>query len=161
MDGSEYLNTIAVVSVAFVGFAAITLAIRLRSQEIVGVREMVAVMVERGLSALGFALLPALLYYFGMPAETSLPLCSAVLAVYLLTAIVRLYRLFFNLGIAADVSKTGAVLRLAPIGLMIPVQALAALKVLPLEPLGLYLLGVSWLLIMAGGLFGTILKRAI
>ena len=104
MDGSEYLNTIAEVSVAFVGFAAIALAIRHRSQEIAGFREMVAVMVERGLAALGFALLPALLYYFGMPAETSLPLCSAILAVYLLTTIVRLYRLFFDPGISADVS---------------------------------------------------------
>ena len=161
MNGSKYLNTIAGVSVTFVGFAAITLAIRHRSQEIIGSRKMIAVMVERGLSALGFALLPSLLYYFGMPAETSFRLCSAILAIYLLTAFVRLYRIFFAPETSADVSSTGGVSRLVFMGLMIPVQVLAALEVLPLEPLGLYLLGVSWLLIMAGGVFVGILTRAI
>jgi hypothetical protein len=43
------------------------------------------------------------------------------------------------------------------VGLMVPVQALAALGVLPFDPLGWYLLGASWLLVLSGILFATVL----
>jgi hypothetical protein len=45
------------------------------------------------------------------------------------------------------------------VGLMIPIQALAALGVLPFDPLGWYLLGASWLLVFSGILFATVLTE--
>ena len=160
MDGSEYLNTIAEVAVAFVGFAAIAVAIR-RSDKIVDFRGLIAALVERGLAALGFALLPTLFYHFGVPPATSLPVLSGLLSAYLLILFVRLYHRFFRSQITVDMSTRGAVARLTLTGVMIPVQALAAVGLLPFSPLGLYLLGVTWLLILAGGVFSTILRRAV
>ena len=93
MEGSEYLYTVAEVSVAFVGFAAIVIAVRLRSKELDEFeRILVAWLVERALAALGFALLPNLLHYFGVPLETALPIGSGLLAAYFSTVFVRMLR---------------------------------------------------------------------
>jgi len=156
LNGSEYLYTIAEVSVAFVGFAAIVIAVRGDLSE--GERQHVTWLVERGLAALTFSLLPMLLYYFGAQSRSVLPLSSALLAGYLLSILAR-NLLIVRAGTLAksSLSASGIALRLAMVGLMVPIQALAALGVLPFDPLGWYLFGASWLLVLSGILFATVL----
>ena len=71
------------------------------------------------------------------------------------------YTLIFRAGTLSksSLSASGAASRLAMVGLMIPIQALAALGVLPFDPLGWYLLGASWLLVFSGILFATVLTE--
>jgi hypothetical protein len=159
LEGSEYLYTVAEVSVAFVGFAAIVIAVRPRSGDLSEAeRQHVTWLVERGLAALTFSLLPMLLHYFGAQPRSVLPLSSALLAGYLLIALARVL-LAVRAGTLAksSLSASGIALRVSMVGLMIPIQALAALGVLPLDPLGWYLLGASWLLVLSGILFATVL----
>ena len=62
MESSEYLYTVAEVAVALVGFAGIVIALRHRESGLSGLdRSFVTDMVQRGLAALFFALLPLLL----------------------------------------------------------------------------------------------------
>ncbi len=158
MEGSEYLYTIAEVSVAFVGFAAIAIAIRHRSRSLGNFeRLLVAWLVERGLAALAFALLPILLYYITGSSQKILQYGSGLLAVYLLTVFIRVYPVFRNRQTTVPIGPAGRFLRVAMVGVMIPVQALAGLGVLPFNALGWYLLGVTWLLVMSGATFATIL----
>jgi len=158
MEGSEYLYTIAEVSVAFVGFAAIAIAIRHRSHSLGNFeRLLVAWLVERGLAALAFALLPILLYYITGSSQKILQYGSGLLAVYLLTVFIRVYPVFRNRQTTVPIGPAGRFLRVAMVGVMIPVQALAGLGVLPFNALGWYLLGVTWLLVMSGATFATIL----
>ena len=156
MDGSEYLYTVAEVSVAFVGFAAIVIAVRGDLSE--GERQHVTWLVERGLAALAFSLLPMLFHFFGAPPRRVLSLSSALLAGYLLSILAR-NLLIVRAGTLAksSLSASGIALRLAMVGLMVPIQALAALGVLPFDPLGWYLFGASWLLVLSGILFATVL----
>ena len=158
MEGSEYLYTIAEVSVAFVGFAAIAIAIRHRTDGLDDFgRMLVTALVERGLAALAFAFIPIQLHYFGLSSETILPFCSGLLAFYLLTVFIRMYFIFRKHTTDVPVGTVGRVQRLTIVGIMVPVQSLAAFGVLPLSALGWYLLGVTWLLVISGGLFATIL----
>jgi hypothetical protein len=158
MEGSEYLYTVAEVSVAFAGFAAIALAIRHRNEPMDKLgRTLVTWLVERALTALGFSLAPILLHHFGFPIRQVLALCSALLSAYLLSVLIRLFLHFRDRRAKKAVSSSGTAMRLLMIGLMIPVQALAALGVLPGTAIGWYLLGVSWLLLISGTLFATIL----
>ncbi len=155
MEGSEYLYTVAEVAVAFVGFAAIAIAIRLRSENLDDFgRLSIEWLVERGLASLAFAFLPMLLYYFDVSSEKVLPLCSGLLAIYLLTVFVRMFN---GRQAYAVLSDRGSVAPLVLVGAMVPVQALAALGVLPFGALGWYLLGVSWLLVISALVFATII----
>jgi hypothetical protein len=159
LEGSEYLYTVAEVSVAFVGFAAIVIAVRPRSGDLSEFeRQHVTWLVERGLAALAFSLLPMLVHYFGAQSRSVLPLSSALLAGYLLSILARNF-LIFRAGTLAKspLSASGFASRLAMVGLMIPIQALAALGALPFDPLGWYLFGASWLLVLSGILFATVL----
>ena len=158
MEGSEYLYTVAEVSVAFVGFAAIVIAVRLRSKELDEFEHiLVAWLVERSLAALGFALLPNLLHFFGVPLDRSLPFGSGLLAMYFLAVFVRMLRHYRDRNIPVIVSRRGLLIRLVIVGVFLSSQMLAALELLPFGPLGWYLLGVSGLLVIAGGIFATIL----
>lgn len=158
MNGSEYLYTVAEVSVAFVGFAAIVIAVRLRSKELDRFESvLVAWLVERALAALGFALLPNLLHFFDMPVERSLPIGSGLLAIYFMSVFVRILQHYRDPDIPKIVSGRGLQARMVFVGVLFTIQMLAALGLLPFGPLGWYLLGVSGLLVIAGGIFATIL----
>lgn len=158
MNGSDYLYTVAEVSVAFVGFAAIVIAVRLRSQEMDHFdRVLVAWLVECALAALGFALLHNLLHFFGVPVERSLPIGSGLLAIYLLSVFVRIRNHYRDPEIPKIVSRRGLLARMVFVGVIFTIQTFAAFGWLPFGPLGRYLLGVSGLLVIAGGIFATIL----
>ena len=159
MEGSEYLNTVAQLAVAVIGFAAIALAIR-GSENIADFKGLIESLVSRGIATVLFALLPSLLFYLDIPTEISLPLCSGLMAVYLGMAFVWLYQRFYRSAIHIETASGGAAFRLALIGVMIPIQALAAAQIMPFSSLGLYLFGVTWLLVLTGGPFTTILWRA-
>lgn len=158
MEGSEYLYTVAEVSVAFVGFASIVLAVRHRSGTLVGLdRILISWLIERGLAVLAFALLPLLLHHFEIPTHRTLRISSGLLATYFLITSVRVSRVARHHRSHFLFGRLGGVLRLLIVVAMIPVQAAAALGFLPFAALGWYLLGVSWLLLAAGILFSTIL----
>jgi len=158
MDGSEYLYTLAEVSVAFVGFASIVVAIRQLSGDLIDLDRLLIVwLIERSFAALAFALLPPLLHHFGAPSQRILPISSGLLAAYLLVTIVRVTLLSRRHGSAFSLSGTGLAFRGIVLFTMFPIQTAAALGLLPFAALGWYLLGVSWLLLAAGTLFSTIL----
>jgi hypothetical protein len=161
VEGSEYLYTIAEVSVAFVGFAAIVISVRHRSGGLSEAeRWHVTLLIERGLAALAFSLLPMLLHHFGVPVRSVLSLSSGLLAGYLCIALARNLLLARTETLAAklSLSPSGVAFRQVILGLMVPIQALAAAGALPFDPLGWYLLGASWLLVLSGIVFATILS---
>lgn len=135
MDGADYLCTVAEVSVAFVGFASIVLTLRHRSGDLGEIdRVLVSWLVERGLSALGFALLPMLLIHFEVSLERLLPIGSGLLSTYLLVTVIRNTIYIRANPDGFSFSRFGLVFRSLVLTIMIPIQALAALGMLPFAP---------------------------
>ncbi len=69
MEGSEYLYTIAEVSIAIVGFSAVVVVFRNRGEQALSRLELrlISFMIERGFAALFLSLLPVLLAHLGLP----------------------------------------------------------------------------------------------
>ena len=85
MEGSDYLLTCAEVGVALAGFSALVVAIRQRSDEELSLvyRRFVAALIERGLMATFFSLLPVVLSGLGVGTGTLWLGASLALAFYI------------------------------------------------------------------------------
>ena len=157
---SGYLETIAEIAASFVGFAALVLAVRERSAlPSEGEWIYIARLIERGLAAVAFSLLPQLLTFLGYELDPLLPTLSALLATYFVISFVlpfvRYRELLGTREATMGQSRLGMAIRTFAAGVMIPVQALAAFQVLPFPALGLYVLGCAWLLVLAGITFSA------
>lgn len=159
MEGSEYLFTVAEVSVAVVGFAAIVIALVRRSKRAQVLEWLTRQLIERGLSALFFSLLPILLMNFGAQSQQAFRIASGLLSIYFATVMIRVYNVLFRVDHGEQIGTTSAIGRLLFGGWMIPVQAFAALGLLPFPVVGWYLAGVTWLLVLCAALFAAILNR--
>ena len=160
MEASDYLLTTAEVAVAFVGFAAIVVAIRERANPLESsARLLLGWMVERGLAALFFALLPLLLGFLGVAEGLIWRLGCAGIFLYILSALVRSIRAWLtDSGIRALIDPINYYLRATAIGIVGVVQLLAALGVGLTASVGWYLFGVSWLLVQSAMVFITIMR---
>ena len=160
MEEANYLETIAEVAASFVGFAALVTAVRRRAGTSTDLEWiMISRLVERGLAAVAFALLPQLVHFLGYELQSSFSALSALLAIYFAVSFVRP---FFLRGVAGGVfsgvfSGIGLVVRVGAAAVMIPVQGLAAFQVLPFPAPGLYVLGCAWLLMLSGLTFASVL----
>ncbi len=149
LPGSNYLLTLAAVSITFAGFS--TIAIVFRQAQGVGLSEyetvFVRLFVASGLIATVFSLIPPLLELFGITASSVWRVSSLAFALVLVWRLVYWMRLRLHLRsrrlprITVFLSALFIVLIL---GLF--VNAIGIL----IEPnVGLYALGVTWLLVNA------------
>jgi len=158
LEGADYLYTSAEVSAALIGFAAIVIAVRQRSEALDSLSQLlVRWLVERGFAALGFSLLPVLLHYLGVAQGAGLSWSGVLLAAYLLSILIRLFRHARDPAAAKATDAAGFTARLAVIGGMALVQVLAVTDVLPGQLIGWYLLGVSTLMFITGSIFVTVI----
>ena len=151
-----YLETIAEIAASFVGFAALVVAVRQRSELSSEVEwGFISRLIERGMAAVAFCLLPQLLTFLGYQLVPLLPALSALLSAYFAISFLQP---FIRHGIShkrAGLTRLGMATRALASAVMIPIQALAALQVLPFPALGLYVLGCVWILFLAGLAFST------
>jgi len=119
----------------------------------------VAWLIERGLAALFFALLPPLLSFLEVPADLCWRASSGLLFAYLVSVLTRsvLARLR-NPDMRVHVGAVDYYSRFALSVLVAVVQLLAATGLGPFAPLGWYLVGVTWLLALSALVFTTILR---
>ena len=161
MEASDYLLTLAEVAVAFVGFAAIVLSLRERSEGPAPDGSVaLGWLVERGLAALFFSLLPLLLGFLDVPPEIGWRASSGLLSCYLVYAAYSSLAERFRY--SERVNPVGAAnyyARFSASLLVLISQAMAAADLLPALRTGIYLLGCTWLLVLAAMIFTTILRR--
>ena len=161
MEASDYLLTLAEVAVAFVGFAAIVISLRERSDAPSPDSSVhLGWLVERGLAALCFALLPLLLGFLHVPPEVLWRASSGLLFVYLVSAAYRsLSRWLRNSETGNRLGTAQYYARFTPSLLVCVGQAFAAMNFFPSLRTGIYLLGSTWLLVLAAMIFTMILAR--
>ena len=163
MEGSEYLYTIAEVSIAIVGFSAVVVVFRKRSGEALSHIELnlIAFMIERGFAAVFLSLLPVLLSHLGLSAAGVWALSSGVLALYLAIALVRtaLFRRRIPAEAEAELPGRGvSSILVVCVVFVIVLQGLNAVGAVLEQGVGWYLLGVTSVLGLAAIIFGTIIR---
>ena len=163
MEGSEYLYTIAEVSIAVVGFSAVVVVFRRRSGDALSQVELklISFMIERGFAALFLSLLPVLLSYLGLSAAGVWGLSSGVLATYLVIALIRTasFRRKIPAEAEAELPSRGvSSILVVSISLVIASQVLNAVGVVLEQGVGWYLLGVTSVLGLAAIIFSTIIR---
>lgn len=155
MDGSDYLLTCAEVGAALAGFSALVVAIRQRSEQPLApfYRRLVAVLIERGLLATFFSLLPVLLEGLGVTAGMLWFSSSISLAAY---GGLMAWR---SLVVPRDPEARKLISVPAYFGLMLVGMLVLGLQIANAFGIGLtqsvwwYSIGVTWLLASAGYLF--------
>jgi hypothetical protein len=159
---SDYLYTVAEVSVAFIGFAAIVLAIRerTRGERSEFIRAANRLLVERGLAALFFSLAPMLLEHLGIVGSTAWRLCSSALAVFFVYTLVVSLRLHLTVGTANAISDLNYWIRFALAAVVLVLQVLQALGLGLTPGPGWYLVGLTWLLVQAAMVFTAALTAS-
>jgi hypothetical protein len=156
LDEANYPETIAEVAAPFVGLAALVTAVQ-RSKGISADLEWIFIsrLVERGLAAVAFALIPQLLHFLGYELQSQFHTLSAVLAVYFAVSFARPSTLkkVSNSGF----STVGMDLRVAAAAVMIPIRSLAAFRMFLYTAPGPYVLGCTWLVLISGVTFASVL----
>jgi hypothetical protein len=161
MDGSDYLLTSAEIGVAIAGFAALVVAIRQREAEPLSPlhRQFVSLLIERGLVATFFSLLPILLLGLGVSASVVWLSSSLSFALYALS---MAWRSATNRGAvdAAKIVPPRAFNALMLTGLLvIALQVAHAFGVGIHQNVWWYALGVTWLLSSAAYVFFFFLRE--
>jgi hypothetical protein len=162
MDGEEYLYACVEAGVALAGFSALVVVLRQRgARELPAFdRTLIANLIERGLMAALFSLLPRLLIGLGLASASVWSASSAALAVYVASLAVRGFR---NSRRFPEEATQVFPRRVVPILYLVGV-AVIVIQVLNVLGLGIhrdlwwYLLGVSWVLVSAGYSFLIILR---
>lgn len=163
MEGSEYLYTIAEVSVAVVGFSAVVVVFRNRGGQALSPVELklISFMIERGFAALFLSLLPMLLSHLGLSGAGVWAISSGTLALYLLTALLRTasFRRQIPAEAEAQLPARGlsAILAVCAV-IVIAVQVLNAVGAVLNQGIGWYLLGATFVLGLAAIIFSTIIR---
>jgi len=155
MDAADYLQTCAELAVAIAGFSAVALALRQQPgkqfEDNDGYR--IRVIIERGLTAALFAMLPLLLGHFEIPENIIWRTGSALLGTYGLSVMARRYigRSRENRILASRIMAK----ILVTVGIaMILVQVANAAGLFSSYYVGVFLLGVTWHIVSAGYVFG-------
>lgn len=156
MEGADFLLTIAEISLAFVGFSAIIAVFRQAGGRTWSEFErlLIRAMIELGFAALFFALVPQILAYLGFPDPWVWGLSSASLGFFMLgyhaNYLIRRHRVG---GAAASPVRPTVLFTRITIGLLIgAVLLLSAFDILVPRGVGVYAVGVTWLLAL-GAIF--------
>ncbi len=160
MNGSEYMYTVAEVGVGLSGFAAIVMAMRRRDGSSLSNldRLLVATLIERGLVAAFFSLLPVLLFGLGLAEPLLWAVSSGTFVIY---GIWIAYRAILNRRYVSDTMMPMSLyFGLIGIGIAVTiVQLMHALGVGMQQSAWWYMIGVTWLLVTAGYRFYFILRE--
>ena len=160
MNGSEYMYTVAEVSVGLSGFAATVMVMRHREGSSLSSldRLMVATLIERGLMAAFLSLLPVLLFGLGLSEPLLWAVSSGTFVIY---GIWIAYRGIRNRRYIIDTMMSMSLyFGLIGIGVaVIIVQLMHALGVGMQQSAWWYMIGVTWLLVTAGYRFFFILRE--
>jgi hypothetical protein len=161
VEGSDYLYACVEAGVALSGFSALIIALRRREplQFSAYDRQLVANLVERGLMAAFFSLLPILLFGLGFSERLVWLFSSGAFVAYGISIAIRSWR--SRLPDQADSQLVSGALfyPLMAVGLaLIAVQALHAVGLGLQQSVWWHLLAVTWLLTSAGYLFVFVLR---
>jgi hypothetical protein len=154
MQGSEILTVSAEISVALAGFSGIVVALRQRGFESWPAHEVLRLrnMLELAAASTLFALLPFLPYYIGASDELTWSLCSLAYSAGLGSWLVRT-----NLRLRGAIRQrlSTAWLRTYNVGSAASVVLLVvnALAITGPPQLGIYLIGLGWILFFTFSLF--------
>jgi len=155
MDGANYLYTCAELSIAIVGFSAIAVALRQKQGTNIDEQDghRIRMIIERGLMAALLAMLPLMLSHFDISGALLWRTSSGVLAVYAISILVRRYTARYK-GYRILLNPISIWVLLATGIAIIVIQLLNAAGAFPTFHLGWYLLGLTWLIVTAGYVFG-------
>lgn len=157
MEGSEYMYAAVEAGVALAGFSALIIALRQRDNKTLSAQDriVVASLVERGLMAAFFALLPILLFGLDLSAGSVWLICSGSFFIY---GISILFRALRNRKLSGSIVSAPLYFALLFIGvLLIIVQLLHAVGIGITQSAWWYLTAVTWLLVTAGYRFFFVL----
>ena len=163
MPGTDYLYAIAQVAVALIGFSGVVAALQVRSSAEYSEQDaaLLRLLIERGMVALVFALLPALLSLLMLSGQVLWFWCSTLLATYTLISFLRLVRrrAFYMFG-HSRVRRWGFyAATFVALTTALVLQLLNAFAVLPNPGVGWYALGTTWFLVAGGMLFVQLVNR--
>lgn len=163
MDATEYFYTCAEIGVALSGFAALVVAIGQRAGKETSQADIwyVGVLVERGLAAALFALLPMLLEGLGAGTRLNWLLSSGLFALYVISIAVRSLAMRKHVPAEElnDVMGSKVFLALLTVGLLVAgVQAVHASGYLLQQSPWWHALAVTWLLMSLGYMFMSFLR---
>jgi hypothetical protein len=161
VEGSDYLYACVEAGVAVSGFSALIIAFRRRepAQFSAFDRQLVASLVERGLMAAFFSLLPILLFGLGLSERFVWLLSSGSFVVYGVSIVMRTWR-------PLRLDRAGSQFLSGPLCYLLMTVALTLISVQALHAIGLglkqsvwwHLLAVTWFLASAGYLFVFVLR---
>jgi len=162
MEGSEYMYAAVEAGVALAGFSALVVALRHRDDKSLSAsdRLVVASLVERGLMAAFFALLPILLFGLKISAELVWLVCSGLFFLYGISLVIRAIRSRKIVAVASDILPSPLYYALMLIGILVVIlQLVHALGIGVTQSAWWYLVAVTWLLTTAGYRFFFVLRR--
>jgi len=161
MEGADYLYACVEAGVALSGFSALIIALRRRepTQFSAYDRQLVASLVERGLMAAFFSLLPILLFGLGLSEQLVWLFTGGTFVAYGISIAIRSWH-SRRLDQAGSQFLSGALFYpLMALGVvLIGVQALHAIGLGLQQSVWWHLLAVTWLLTSAGYLFVFVLR---
>ena len=163
MAGTDYLYAIAQVAVALVGFSGVVASLQVRANGSYSSEDaqLLRLLIERGMAALAFALLPALLGLLEISVHALWFSCSTLMAAYTLVSFLRLLRRRpFGTAAQTPLGRWGFyVATCVALTTAFLLQLLNALAVLPNSGVGWYALGATWFLVAGGMLFVQLVGR--
>jgi hypothetical protein len=161
VEGSDYLLTCAEIGVALAGFSALVVAVHQRGTEPLSAmdRRLVALLIERGLMATFFSLLPVLLAGLNVPEKALWFSSSLLVAAYGLSMGWRSAASRWNDREAPDIVAPLPFYALLVVGLSVVfLQIIHALGFGIEQSVWWYLVAVTWLLTSAGYLFFFVIR---
>jgi hypothetical protein len=153
MTGTDALTTIAQVSATLAGFSGIIVAVRQRGLAAWETHHlyMFRLMLLVSLVTVLFALIPFAPYHLGMPEKVTWRVCNGLLGAWLIV------QLTIQMTVSAEIRHRLNIvyylfMRLGNVFFICLVFA-SAFNLLGLRPVGIYLVGVGWLLMVSALLF--------
>lgn len=159
----ENLPVLAEISIALAGFSSVIVIFRRTGADGAWKPEDVfrlRIMLQYGLAAAGFAILPEVGLGMGMPLELLWPTMSGLLAIYLTADLLHQQKAARALP-SGSLNPALAVLVVSLNTIVFVIQLLNVIGLRPSQGSGPYLLGVTWLTVSAGIMFYRLITAPI
>jgi hypothetical protein len=162
LTGSDVLTILAEVFIAFAGFTGIVATLGQRSEgkwrpvDVIRFRALL----EASLAGLILCVLPFGFHHFAVAETITWGVCSAIVAVYALSFILRITRKQGKLRVNEDPDFVPGVRLILVLltGLVVPIQALNAVGIGLEHTFSGYLVGLIYLLILCSSMFVLLLR---